>query len=248
MKKLLLSILFTLGLASVSFAASAIPSVPTPYVLQTLEYAAPDGHEVLFGITYNPSGILNVVVDPSTSTADQQGIMNLVQSQYSYLYQGAKVNLINNIPSAVNNATNVITVRTLAPWAVTGNSTLTSVPNLQVNLDSSSNYYFRAVLYVTCGAGGSKVDFGGTAVPTVGSVVAQIRAIGGTSIIYASQATTFLSGPAGSTSTATTQIVIDGYFQTNVGGTFVIQFAQSSSNAAASTVLQGSSLSVTSVP
>ncbi len=248
MKKYLVSIFLSAFMALGAFAQPSVPTIPVPYVMVPMEYGAPNGHEVTFSVAYNPAGISYVVVDPQTSAADQQGILNLVQNQANFITGGSRAILLSTIPNQVNNGSNIFNARTTAPWAVTGNQVLTSIPGLQVNLDSTQNYFFRAVLYVQCGAGGSKIDFGGTAVPVAGSVVAQVTAIGGTSIIYASQATSFLSGPGGSNSTATTQIIIEGYFQTNVGGTFVIQFCQNSSNAAASTVLQGSSLTLTSVP
>jgi hypothetical protein len=201
----------------------------------------------MFAMAYNPSGIVYVIEDPQTSAADQSGIYVLAQNQANIWAPGAKVVVINNVAGAVNNATNIMTVRTLAPYAITGNQVLTSIPNLQLNLDSTANYYFRAVLYTTTGAGGIKVDFGGTTIPVVGSVVAQLTAYGSNAIVLSSQQTSFLSGPSGSASTIT-QIIIEGYFQTNLGGTFVIQAAQNSSNAAATTILQGSSLTVTQVP
>jgi hypothetical protein len=249
MKNILVSIFVSLGLfGPTAFAAPAIPTIPSPYAMVTMEYGAPDGHEVIYGLAWNPSGISYVTVDPQTSVADQQAIVTLIQSQANFVTPGARVILINTVSQQVNNLSNAFTVRTTAPWAVTNNSTLTSIPGLQVNLDTNQNYYFRAVLFTNVGAGGSKVDFGGTASPVSGSVAAQITALGANTIVYANQALSFLSGPAGSNTTGVTQIVIEGYFQVNTGGTFVVQFAQNTSNAAASTILQGSHLDVYVVP
>ena len=244
-------VLLFLGLGTASYAqlAPVSPSaMPWPYASETFYYQAPNGHQVPYEIAYAGNGQIFAVFDPATNVNDFNAAYAFAQSAQGPAAENAKLTPLVAPPGWIATGNNVALVRTTADFSVNSGgsgSTLATVPNLGAYVTPNSTYSFRAVLYTVIGAGGSKVDFGGPASPT--SVIAQVTAIGGTSIVYSSQATAFLSGPAGSNTTSVTQIIIEGTFTTNNGGTFVIQFAQNSGNAANSTIKAGSTLTVTQI-
>lgn len=251
MKKIFSLFLF-LGLAMLGFgqiAPTQPAQFPGPYVANTFYFQNANGKEVPYDIVTSPTGITYAVFDNTVTQVDLANALNAAQSHFAAGNVNSQKLIPLIVPGVVATGSNAYGVRTVADFTVTNagsGSTLATIPAMQAWVSSSSTYAFHAVLYVNCGAGGSKVDFGGPASPTI--AVGQVTAFGGAAVVYSSQQTSFLSGPAGSTSTAVTCITLDGTFTTNNGGIFVIQFAQSSANAAASTVRAGSTLQVTQLP
>lgn len=218
---------------------------PGPYVANTFFYQNPNGKEVPYDIVVSPTGITYAVFDNTVTQVDLANALNAAQSHYAAGNINSQKLIPLIVPGVVATGQNIYGVRTTADFTLTSNATLSSVPALQCWVGAASTYSFRCVLYTSIGAGGSKIDFGGPASPT--NVIAQTTAIASTAIVYASQQTAFLSGPAGS-ATPVTEIIIEGTFTTNNGGIFTIQFAQFGSNAAASTIKAGSTLLVTQLP
>jgi hypothetical protein len=250
MKKLFVSILLAVGLGGSAFAQFQPTPVINPLNGNQGLYIDSNFHSVPYFLSYPNSGVTTVVFDPSTSATDQnRAFRHLSRASSANNGESSPMQSLN-LPAIVNTVYGVQESRLGVDFSVNNGgsgATLATIPfPTPTYLQTLGNYHFRAVLYVAAGAGGSKVDFGGTSSPV--SVVAQITAIGSTAILYASLPTAYLSGPAGSSSTATTQIVIEGTVVVNTGGTFVIQFAQNAANAANSTVKAGSTLTVWQIP
>lgn len=248
MKKFLL-LLGLLGLCTLGYAQVPVTqTLPGPYTGSPYVFQTTSGKEIRYDLIYTPQGIVYAVFDISIAQADLTNAMVLIQSQVStgQLNSPKVIPLI--VPGVVATGDNLFSVRTLADFTVNNGgsgSTLATIPNLLAWVQPNSTYHFKAVLYTATGAGGSKVDIGGPVSPT--NVIAQVTGLGAAAVVYSPQVTSFLSGPAGS-ATAVTQIIIEGTFTTNNGGIFVIQFAQSSANAANSTVKAGSTLDVQQIP
>lgn len=246
MKKFIASI-FALALCVGALAQSTgfqpQPAV-NPLNVNQETYIDDNFHSVPFGIAYPNPGQVTLIFDPNTSAVDQRHVWSHMQKASANAGSAAPT-ASAIIPHVVN--TNVYTqiYRQASNFAITSSTTLTTVPGLQANVENAGHYTFRAVLFINCGSGGGKVDFGGTA--STSNVAAQVRGYGGTSILFGSLATAFLSGPAGSSSATLTEIEIDGEMDIGNGGTFVVQFAQNGTNATASQVLSGSNLTLTLV-
>ena len=251
MKKLLFSVLLACGLAVSAFAQQVPVTTlvfPVPASSDAFVFTAPDGHQVPYSIAFAANGLTYIVFDPSVSSADFASTFAYAQSAGANIEtNGAKlVPLV--VPGFVNTSIGVQNYRMTSAITLTSNAVLQTLPQLQATLQTNSNYMFRCILYVHTGAGGIKIDFGGTSVPQVNGVMAQVNAYGGPAVIFGSQITGFLTAPAGSATTGITQVVIEGTMQINTGGTFVIQWAQASSNGAQSIVEYGSTLTVTQIP
>lgn len=228
---------FAVGICAV-FAAPAVPLNSRQFI-----YIDPNGHSVPLVISNPQSGTITAIFDPSTSATDQANAFSYLQQAVSGI--GGQLQLQVQ-PAVVNTGFRSQVTRTTVPFAVTASTTLQTIPfSVATTLETNGHYTFRAVLYVNVGAGGSKIDVGGTC--NTSNFVAQYKAISTTSIVYGGQLTAFLSGPSGS-GTAVKQIVVEGELDVTNGGTFVIQFAQNGSDASASTVLAGSTLTVTQIP
>lgn len=135
--------------------------------------------------------------------------------------------------------------RTTTGFTATSNTVLANVTALTATVAAGQSYKFHAWLPTTATtAGGVQFAISGTATAT--------------NIIYegvlTATATGFLSDTrvaslgsvVGSSATATSATcVIDGTIVVNAGGTLTVQFAQNTTNASASTVLQGANFEVT---
>ena len=129
-------------------------------------------------------------------------------------------------------------VRTTAGFTATSNTVLANITALTVTVAAGKTYMFRVWAPTTATtAGGVQFAIAGTATATYityegnlegGGLFTQTRA--------AALATAVCSSATATTSTAN----ITGSITVNAGGTLTVQFAQATSNAAASTVLQGS--------
>lgn len=160
----------------------------------------------------------------------------------------AKANLVVDTDKVVvfNEAPQVKTK--IADQSVTSSTTLVSDSHLAVNVLAAGTYAFQARLHASVGAtGGLKWSLGGTATMTAlwaHTVTVDPGTL--TALAQASLMDELTDAPtvAGATSYF---ITIDGAFTVNAAGTFLIEFAQAVSDAAASTLKRGSSLMVSPV-
>lgn len=217
-----------------------------PYTVTQGTYVDVNFHSVPYALITPNNGLLTAVFDPSTSALDQSHAFSHLQKSVSTSATGSQPLQLAVIAGVVNTNIQILETRTAVPFSVTASTTLGTIPfNNPAILQTGGHYRFRANLYISAGGGGTKIDVGGTC--NTSNFVANYRAYGTTTIVYGGQVLSFLSGPAGSAS-AVTEIVIEGELDVTNGGTFVIQFAQSGSNASASTVLAGSTFTVTQIP
>lgn len=122
-------------------------------------------------------------------------------------------------------------------------TTLTSVANLSAALQTSSQYFFDAVLYCTAGStGGTKVAVGYTG--TTSSFI--LDAEGFSAGAYVGGGRTTGTGTAVTISTAAVAptIFIKGTIFTNNAGTLTVQVAQQASTTATTVVSGGSTLNI----
>ena len=244
MKKLI-SLLFAFGLAGSAFAQQGQLN---PFNGSQQLYVDVNFHSVPYFLSFPNNGVTTIVFDPSTSATDQANAFRHAQKAWaaaatnSETIAGPVV-----LPNVVNLNINVQETRVAVPFSVTASTTLTTIPfNYPVVVQTNGHYRFVAKLFLNTGGGGSKVDIGGTC--NTSNFVAHITGFGtSTTILYASNVTSFLSGPGGS-STAGAYVDIAGEMDVTNGGTFVLQFAQNGSNATASTVLAGSTFTVIQIP
>jgi hypothetical protein len=230
-------------LGTCAFAQSTLVPIS---VIQKV-YIDSNQHSVPYAIVTPRSGLTTVVFDPSTSSVDQAAAFGHEQKTWGGSGGSSNAPLQLVVASGVvNTAIARLETRTSVPFAITASTTLNTIPfNSPAILQTNGHYRFRADLFINAGGGGTKIDVGGTC--NTSNFVANYRGYGTTTIVYGGQLTSFLSGPAGSAS-AVTEIVIEGELDVTNGGTFVVQFAQSGSNASASTVLAGSTLTVVQIP
>jgi len=244
MKKFLISFAVILGLAAMAQAQPAASVVPSG--VTQMQYIDPTGHTVPFALATPSSGLTTAVFDPSTSALDQSHAFSHMQKSWTTSATNSQPLQLLVSPGVVNTNFQVQETRVQVPFSVTASTTLQTIPFSQpVYLQTNGHYRFRAELYTNCGAGGQKIDVGGTC--NTSNFVATWREISTTTILAGGQLTAFLSGPSGS-STAASKVEIDGELDVTNGGTFVVQFAQNASNATASTVLAGSTLTITQIP
>lgn len=133
--------------------------------------------------------------------------------------------------------------RVVTAFTATSSATLANVTGLSATVVASGSYNFHALLFTTATSGGGvQAAISGTATAT--SVIYEGVLVSGGSIVNQTRATS-LGSAVGSSATATAgTITIDGEITVNAAGTLTVQFAQNTSNAAASTVLAGSYLKV----
>jgi len=124
---------------------------------------------------------------------------------------------------------------------VTSSTTLTN-SSLSLEVEATRYYTFVARLYTTSNvAGGIKVAIAGTATAT--SIVYEGFTISGGTTTQTRGAA--LGAAVGAITAVTAAYVeIKGSILTNAAGTLLVQFAQNASNAAATTLLTGSSFHV----
>lgn len=150
--------------------------------------------------------------------------------------------------SAAGGALGARTVRCGTQFNKT-NNTLAAVTDLTKNVVSGKKYSFRALLHVTAGAvGGYLVAMGGTS--TMTSIVYNVRAQRNDTAVntVTSRQTTLGGAGVGAVGGTEVFIEIEGSFVVNAAGTFLVQFAQSVTDATQSSVLVGSTLTLEEVP
>lgn len=248
LKNIQIALLLSFGLSIAAFAQVPAPTtLPVPGAADSFVFTNAAGHSVPYQLFFSQNGIIYAVFDPSVLPADFIATVAYLQSSYATAQSnGAK---IIPIVCSAELSTNFLVQesRVQVPFVVSNSTTLQTIPFSQpISVQVGGHYRFSASLYINAGTGGTKIDVGGTC--NTSNFVANYSAVAGTTGLYGGQLTSFLSGPAGSSTTATTKIVIDGEMDVTNGGTFVIQFTQNASNATPSVVLAGSVLTVTQIP
>jgi hypothetical protein len=123
-----------------------------------------------------------------------------------------------------------------ADETVTGSTTLQNDDHLSVTVLAGGRYHFRAYLPWTAGAGtaGLKVALGGNATATNLRAVIRIGSIAGAG----SGIVTALASAVGNNGAGPEIAEIEGAIEVNTGGTFLVQWAQNTSDGTNGTVLQ----------
>lgn len=248
MKKFLFSLVLAVSALVGAAFGQVYPPQPAIYPMGVtqMSYISRSFHTIPFALVTPFSGQTTLVFDPSTSTVDQSDALAHMLKAISASGTNNTPLTLQVMPGVVNTSVQTQETRVNADFNVANSTTLTTVPfNFATTLQTGAHYRFRAQLYLTSGPGGSKIDIGGTSTTT--NVAATYYAFGTTTIVYGGALTSYLSGPAGSAS-AVNEVVIEGEIDVGNGGTFVIQFAQSSTNATGTVVKNGSTLTVTQIP
>lgn len=245
MNKFIISVLTALSVAVLSYAQPA-PAVNPAGITQEL-YIDSTGHTVPYALATPRSGLTAAVFDPSTSSTDQAAAFGHAQRTWSSATTGSQPLQLLVLPGIVNNNIQTQETRTAVPFSIGSSTTLTTIPfTFPTYLQTNGHYRFVARLYINAAGGGTKIDVGGTC--NTSNFVAEYQAFTTTTMVYGGQLTSFLSGPSGSSTASQTFILITGELDVTNGGSFVIQFAQNASNASNSTVLAGSTFTVTQIP
>lgn len=136
------------------------------------------------------------------------------------------------------------TSRVATQFDATLNTTLANVAGLSVSVLAGRTYSFDATLYTTSNvAGGIQAAIAGTATAT--NVIYEGYNINGATLNGQTRATSLGTAVAATTAVTSAMVKIFGTITVNAAGTLTVQFAQNTTNAAASSVLVGSVLVVT---
>ena len=247
MKKLLISFAVALGFGLVGIASAQPAPVLNPFTATQGTYVDTNFHSVPYAIAAPNNGLTTVIFDPSTSQTDIDNAFGHLKKALSNAQTGGSPLVTQVLAGVVNTNIQEQVTRVVVPFSVTSSTTLQTIPfSVATNLETGGHYKFEANLYVVTGTGGTKIDVGGTS--STSNFVAEYQCFATTTLLYGGQLTSYLSGPTGSATGTATLIKIVGEVDVGNGGTFVIQFAQYSSNATASTVLAGSTLTVVQIP
>lgn len=129
---------------------------------------------------------------------------------------------------------------------ITSNTTLANMSVPSPTLFAGRSYIFRVRLHTTSNvAGGIKFQLTTTSLTTT-SCIYSTKIYEGTTLASNTRTTAF-DTPIGITAVTVAYVEIEGSFTVNAGGTIRIDFAQNASNAAASTLLAGSSLEIVEI-
>lgn len=172
-----------------------------------------------------------ILVDPSPASGGD-----------TYVLQKTVAGVLSYVPNA--NVSQYL--RASAAYAPAHSVVLTNIPGLSANTTAGLTYSFEAILYTTSDvAAGVQFAIAGTTTAT--SIIYEAIVIQTTSISAHTRATS-LGTQVGAVTAVTTAICrITGTITVNAAGTLTVQFAQNVDNAAASTVLIGSTFTVTQV-
>lgn len=211
----------------------------------------------VFRITNGSTGTGSLIIGPSTASIGTAGVAVLAFSNgtkpsavadecqiYSTDAAAGDHNLyiVNEVGEETRLTGRVAIVGT--QFDKTSDTTLANVTGLTRNVKAGSTIKFRAVLETTSNvAGGVKVTVGGTATAT--SIVFSTLIFDGGMLAAQGRATALGGAGTGITAVTAATIVIEGIIVVNAAGTLTIQFAQNTSNGAASSVLVNSSFVIT---
>ena len=160
---------------------------------------------------------------------------------------GQTLNMVGGFPAWTNNGSNY--TRVTVNFPVQSSTALTNVSGLTATLTSGNTYAFAAKLYYTdAAAGGVQASICGTT--TASNIVYNGWAVdsGSNGIKGSTQAAALCTPVASTTTTGTSgEIKIEGTLTASTNGTLTVQFAQNTSNATSSIVLQGSTFVVDNI-
>jgi hypothetical protein len=151
-------------------------------------------------------------------------------------------------PTGPAGPSNFTFLRTTSPVNLTGTSFLV-IPGLQANLVGGLNYAFAGIIHISSGG-----NLGGIAIGPAGTVayssfvcsgylVSAPAGVSAYGLVLASNVQI-----TGGTPAAATSAFINGLISVTTPGTFNLQAAQSISNATATVIAQGSTLTLWTVP
>lgn len=137
----------------------------------------------------------------------------------------------------------VKTVSVTTQFDKTSSGSLADIPGLSVNVIAGNRYGFEAVLYTTSNvAGGVQSSIRGTCVAT--NVIFESIVTDSGALKSQIRGSTLGVSVGSVTAVTAANIIITGSILVATSGTLTVQFAQNSSNAAASSVLVGSHFKV----
>lgn len=123
------------------------------------------------------------------------------------------------------------------------NNTLANITGLTVDVRAGKTYSFEVVLYTTSNiAAGIQAAIAGTATAT--AIIYEALVYNAALIAAQTRAAALATAVGGVTAVTVALIVIKGTITVNAAGTLTVQFAQNATNAAASSVLVGSTFKV----
>lgn len=128
----------------------------------------------------------------------------------------------------------------------TSNTTLANITGLTADLTAGKTYKFEAVLYTSsANTGGVKFAIAGTATAT--SIIYEDVVIDANVNAAQTRATALATAVGGVTAVTAANSKITGSITVNAAGTLTVQFAQNASDGTASSVLVGSTLTVSQI-
>jgi hypothetical protein len=140
-----------------------------------------------------------------------------------------------------------LVARNSAQFDKTVNTTLADVPGLSVAL-TSGTYLFRAVIFTLLDnsiiSGSGKIAFGGTC--TASSFIAEPTIVEGITVAVPGRLSALGDAVVETQGVDIATFFVSGTITVNAGGTFTVEFAQSTPNGTSS-VLVGSTLEVTRI-
>lgn len=169
---------------------------------------------------------------PTTSPADTVQL-------YSADSAAANHNLFSRNEAGEVNRLTGLSKTVFTQFDSTLDTTLSDIPDLVNNVESSRSYGFEVTLFTTSNvAAGVKFSMGGTATPNFIIYEARVE----DSAVFSAQTRATALGTTVGAATAVTAafIRISGTIDVTTGGTLTVQTAQNVSNAAASSILVGS--------
>lgn len=144
-----------------------------------------------------------------------------------------------------NKILGLATAQVTTQFDKTSNTTLADVTGLTKTLTGGHTYRFEARLYTTSNSsGGVKFAIAGTATATT-IIYEGLTTDAGTTT--QSRGTALATAVGAVTAVTAAYTVITGTIKVNAGGTITVQFAQNASNGTASSVLVGSTFTVTEI-
>jgi hypothetical protein len=184
------------------------------------------------------------VATGARAIANQGGIINRIPTSSTFFPGNAPPQIASYGIYALGPQLDDHISRLASNFVVTNNATPAFSGLFAPNgVRDGSQYHFEANLYTTSGAGGIRYDIGGTATATAITYdTVQMDAN-----VLTQQARFNALGGATGGAAANAWVKIVGTINVNAAGTLTVEFSQNASNAAASTLLAGSTFDVRQV-
>lgn len=183
-----------------------------------------------------------VAADPGMVFYSAAEGLHQTDPNFRYDSQKQQINLTGGVNSQLNS-------RLAANFAVTSSTTLANISasgsDLATPVANGGVYAFEAILYTTSNvAGGIKAAIAGTCGATSIIYEAEVIETGVLKVPGTSRTTTKGTAVGDITAVTVAKIVIRGLIVVSTAGTLTVQFAQNASNGSASTVLAGSTFTL----